>query len=324
MELSKIRLFDLQVFVTLVKEKSFSKTGNKLKMTQSSVTQIINKLEEDLGTKLVVRSSKTFTVTNTGRLLIDHATSILDRFLECRQEIEKVEITGRDRVRIAVSTTPGEFILPPFFSQFATGVSGIHLAVEMCDSKKALDMLANREVQVAIVGSMMEQLGSDFEVEFLLEEPLVLITSNNVDTARTDAGENVLGVDALAGLTRVDREAGSGTQAEATGYLERIEAKVKAAYPDHVPKTIQLQSVQSIMAAVAGSNNLFAVVGENPAKQYSRLGQVKIVQVEGLDVHESRAISIVYNKHDMTDALKLFLESIHRYFEMQAIVEKTV
>jgi DNA-binding transcriptional LysR family regulator len=324
LELSKVRLFDLQVFVILAREKSFSKTGSKLKMTQSSVTQVIHKLEEDLGTKLISRSSRSFTLTSTGRILSEAAVAILDRFQVCRQNIEKVDSADRDRLRIAVSTTPGEFILPPFFSQFATGVTGIHLAIEMCDSKKALEMLVNKEVQVAIVGSIMEHLGPDFEVELLLDEPLVLVISNNVDVGINEAGEHVLGTDVLAGLTRVDREAGSGTQAEASGFLERIEAKIRETYPDHVPKTMQLQSTQSIMAAIAGSHDLFAMIGENPAKQYASLGQIKIVQVEGLNVHESRAISIVYNKHEMTDALKLFLVSIHRYFEMQDLVEKSM
>jgi DNA-binding MarR family transcriptional regulator len=45
MELSKLRIIDLQAFVTLVKEKNFSKAGARLGMTQSSVTQVIQKLD---------------------------------------------------------------------------------------------------------------------------------------------------------------------------------------------------------------------------------------------------------------------------------------
>jgi DNA-binding transcriptional LysR family regulator len=308
----------LQAFVTVVKEKNFSKAGARLGMTQSSVTQVIQKLEEDLETKLISRSSKYFTLTSSGKVFLDAAMDILSRFESARLEISKLDKEEHDKLRIAVSTTPGEFILPPFFSQFTMDVPGIRLIIEMCDSKKALAMLLAKECQVAIVGSIMERMDADHEERPLLKERLVVIVSKNSDLGK----DGRIQINTIAPMTRVDREPGSGTQNEAGTYLEAIKAGIAALFPIHVERTLQLQSVQAVMAAVASSPNMYAIVGEFPALKYAELGQVRIVEVQGVDIEASRMISLVYNKHEITDNLRVFLDSIEKFFEMQSIWEK--
>ncbi len=318
METSKLRILDMQAFVTLVKEKNFSKAGARLGMTQSSVTQVIQKLEEDLETKLISRSSKYFTITSSGKVFLEAATEIVNRFVATRQEIGKLDKEEHDKLKIAVSTTPGEFILPPFFSQFTADVPGIRLIIEMCDSKKAMSMLFAKECQVAIVGSIMERIDADHEERPLLKEGLIVIVSKNVDLDK----DGRIPIKTLVAMTRVDREAGSGTQNEAGKYLEAIKAAIAARFPDHDDRALQLQSVQAVMAAVASSPNMYAIVGEFPARRYAELGQVRIVKVQGVDVDASRMISVVYNKHEVTDNLRVFLDSIEKFFEMQAMWEK--
>ncbi|MBN2153115.1 MAG: LysR family transcriptional regulator [Candidatus Lokiarchaeota archaeon] len=319
MEASKLRILDLQAFITLVKEKNFSKAGARLGMTQSSVTQVIQKLEEDLGTKLISRSSKYFTLTGPGKVFLDAATDIVSRFVSARQEIGKLDKDERDKLKIAVSTTPGEFILPPFFSQFTADVPGVRLIIEMCDSKKAISMLFAKECQVAIVGSIMERIDADHEERPLFKERLVVIVSKNAELD----GDGRIPIDALANMTRVDREAGSGTQNEAGGYLEAIKAAIEARFPGHEDRALQLQSVQAVMAAVASSPNTYAIVGEFPATRYSELGQVRVAKVQGVDVDASRMISAVYNKHEVTENLRVFLGSIEKFLEMRSIWEKS-
>ncbi|NMC04285.1 MAG: LysR family transcriptional regulator [Candidatus Lokiarchaeota archaeon] len=317
MDLSKLRVVDMQAFITLVKERNFSKAGARLGMTQSSVTQVIQKLDEDLKTKLISRSSKYFTLTSAGKIFLDAATDIVNRLGVARQEIRKLDQEERDKLKLAVSTTPGEFILPPFFSQFTTSMPGIRLVIEMCDSKKAIAMLIAKECQVAIVGSIMERLDADHEARPLLKERLVVIVSKDADVGK----EGTIPASQLATMTRVDREAGSGTRNEASAYLDAIRSKIAAQVPDHVDRTLQLQSVQAVMAAVASSPGTYAIVGEYPARRYAELGQVRIVEVQGVTIEASRIISVVYNKHEVTDNVQLFLDSIEKYFEMQSAWE---
>jgi DNA-binding transcriptional LysR family regulator len=319
MDLSKLRLLDLQVFVTLIKEKNFSKAGQKLGMTQSSVTQVLQKLEDELKTNLIIRSSKSFTLTTTGKIFLDAATEILTVYDACKVKITQLDQDERDKLKIAISTTPGEFILPPFFTRFSQDVPGIRLIIEMCNSKKAIDMLLAKDCQAAIVGSVMNPLGPDYDVVTVLREKLVVIVSKNIDAL---GGE--VSIDTIASLTRVDREAGSGTQHEASEYLEAIQQAIKGRHGDSPSvRVMQLQSVQAIMSAVASDDNLYAIVGYYPAKKYAETDQLKIVKIASIDMDVSRDISLIYNKKDMTDNLKVFLESIQRFFEMRALFDKS-
>ncbi len=76
------------------------------------------------------------------------------------------------------------------------------------------------------------------------------------------------------------------------------------------------------MAAVASSPSMYAIVGDFPARRYSELGQVRIVKAQGIDIEATRTISMVYNKHEITDNLQIFLDSIEKFFEMRAMWEK--
>ncbi len=64
-----MELFQLETFLAVVEEKSFSRAAPRLHRTQSAVSQTINKLEEELGEKLFDRSSRDGSLTDAGQLL---------------------------------------------------------------------------------------------------------------------------------------------------------------------------------------------------------------------------------------------------------------
>ncbi len=67
----------LEVLVTVAREKSFSRAAEALNRTQPAVSQAIRRLEEDVGEKLFDRSSKDGTLTFAGEVLLEHAEAML-------------------------------------------------------------------------------------------------------------------------------------------------------------------------------------------------------------------------------------------------------
>ena len=65
-----MELFQLETFLTVAREKSFSRAASRLHRTQSAVSQTISRLEEDLGEKLFDRSSRDGSLTDAGLLLV--------------------------------------------------------------------------------------------------------------------------------------------------------------------------------------------------------------------------------------------------------------
>jgi DNA-binding transcriptional LysR family regulator len=79
-----VELYPLQVFQTVVTEKSFSRAADKLFRTQPAVSLAIQRLETELGEKLMDRTGRELLLTDAGRIVLEYARRFenLDRELE--------------------------------------------------------------------------------------------------------------------------------------------------------------------------------------------------------------------------------------------------
>jgi DNA-binding transcriptional LysR family regulator len=105
-------LSQLQVFLTVAKEQSFSRAAQKLYRTQPAVSIVIRKLEEWVGQPLLVRGARQVKLTDAGELLRDYA----ERLLNLRDEIEKgmedLKSLGRGELRLGVNESSIHALLP--------------------------------------------------------------------------------------------------------------------------------------------------------------------------------------------------------------------
>jgi DNA-binding transcriptional LysR family regulator len=68
-----MELYSLQVFLTVLSEKSFSRAAEKLLRTQPAVSLALQRLEQELGEKLIDRSGKELAPTDAGRVVLEYA-----------------------------------------------------------------------------------------------------------------------------------------------------------------------------------------------------------------------------------------------------------
>ncbi len=71
-------LYQLEAFVAVAQEHSFSRAALRLHRTQSAVSQTIGKLEDTLGEKVFERSSRDGTLTAAGKVLLEYAEELLN------------------------------------------------------------------------------------------------------------------------------------------------------------------------------------------------------------------------------------------------------
>ena len=74
--------FKLKIFLTLIDERSFTKTASVLGVTQPAVSQSISELEKTLGTRLFDRQRGEISLTPAGEIFKMYAQEILDRYAE--------------------------------------------------------------------------------------------------------------------------------------------------------------------------------------------------------------------------------------------------
>jgi DNA-binding transcriptional LysR family regulator len=87
-----MELYSLQVFLTVATERSFSRAAEKLLRTQPAVSLALQRLEQELGEKLIDRSGKDLILTDAGRTVLDYAR----RFQSLQQEMENSIAELRD------------------------------------------------------------------------------------------------------------------------------------------------------------------------------------------------------------------------------------
>src|SRR5882672_9209655 len=88
-----MELYALQVFATVVGERSFSRAAEKLLRTQPAVSLSLQRLEAELGEKLIDRSAKELVLTDAGRTVLDYAR----RFESLQHELENSLAELRDK-----------------------------------------------------------------------------------------------------------------------------------------------------------------------------------------------------------------------------------
>src|SRR5258705_11221078 len=103
-----MELHSLQVFLTIASEKSFSRAAGKLLRTQPAVSLALQRLELELGERLIDRSGKDLILTDAGRTVLDYAR----RFQSLRQEVDNslprfaANSARRPTIRSNESSTP--------------------------------------------------------------------------------------------------------------------------------------------------------------------------------------------------------------------------
>src|SRR3954468_3406575 len=87
-----MELYPLQVFLTVANEKSFSRAAEKLFRTQPAISLAVQRLEQELGEKLIDRSGKDLILTDAGRNVLEYAR----RFQSLQQELDNSLAELRD------------------------------------------------------------------------------------------------------------------------------------------------------------------------------------------------------------------------------------
>ncbi|MCK5430836.1 MAG: LysR family transcriptional regulator, partial [Anaerolineales bacterium] len=108
----------LTTFLKVIEEGNFSEVAKQLSISQPAVSFQIQRLEQDLGVRLIDRRMKKVILTEAGKHMVKFAERVQRGYASMLDEIEKLrdEVTGE--LIIAASTIPGEFLLPSFLSEF--------------------------------------------------------------------------------------------------------------------------------------------------------------------------------------------------------------
>jgi DNA-binding transcriptional LysR family regulator len=157
----------LQAFCEVVERKSFSLAAERLGVTQPAVSLQVRSLEKRLGTQLLDRSGRRVEPTETGLKLYRSAQRLLALEEEIVNELAE-EATGAldGTFEIGASTGPGGVLLSQVLCQFAEVHPKLHIALSVFDTQTVVERVADRTLQLGVVGAAPRHRGVEYEPFF--------------------------------------------------------------------------------------------------------------------------------------------------------------
>jgi DNA-binding transcriptional LysR family regulator len=126
---------ELQVFLAIASERSFSKAAGTLHRTQSAVSQSLRKLEDELGERLIDRTTKDGRLTEAGRVLQAYAERLMRLADEAESAVRELRDLRRGRVLIGANEGAVHGLLP-LIARFRDRFPGIHVDVRRAHARQ--------------------------------------------------------------------------------------------------------------------------------------------------------------------------------------------
>lgn len=176
-------LGQLRCFVAVATELNFRRAAERLNMTQPPLSRQIQLLEHQLGVTLLLRSTRSVSLTAAGRAFFVEAQSLLERAALAALAAKKVAQGDQGSVALGfVSGAVYEF-LPGAVARAQARFPDIDISLKEMNTFEQLEALRSRRIDLGIVRSPMGQPG--LEAECLVREPFVLAVPQHHALAST-------------------------------------------------------------------------------------------------------------------------------------------
>ncbi len=281
-------LKQLESFVEIVRTGSFTKAGEKLFVSQPTVSTHVRQLEEELGMRLVRRTTKNVELTDKGQEVYEYALGILnlrDRMIaSCHEEEERI-------LHLGVSTIPSSYILPRVLPAYLERHPETHVDVQQSDSQGVIDRIRSGIFDIGMVGMQTD----DEELVFrpFCRDHMVFITPNR-DRFREWKEQGGPVTEKLLREPMILREEGSGSKKMAARFLDAVEAE-----PGRLRVVARINDQETIKKLVAEGVGI-SIVSQQSAQDYADDGRVLTFEIEGYP--SDRYLYLVYRKNALLSA----------------------
>lgn len=266
--LSRLRLRQLRLLVSIAEHGSIMAAASALHMTQPAATKTIRDLERDLGLELFHRSSRGVTPTVYGETLLGHARHVLAELRQAGEVLQALQTGDQGRVAIgaALSVTPE--LLPLSLARVKAERPGLSIKVVESTNDRLIPMLENGDLDMVVGRLPVGQEAQGLTCDVLFKEPIRVVARRDHPLSR----RRKLTLADLAELDWILPLSG-------TSLREQVETAFRAAGLTLASNAVESVSVMTNHGLLCASD-MIAVMPAQLAQSFQRQGQLKILAIE--------------------------------------------
>lgn len=273
----------LESYIAIVKYKNLTTAAEKLGISQPTISIHLKNLEEELHTRLIIRTAKNFEVTQRGQ-----------EFFVCAQNILKLRDDLVDRwngqeseiIRLGVSTIPSAYILPEVLPAFGAEHRNVYFSIDQMDSQRVIDEVQKGTFDLGLVGMRTQDELLAFEKFY--QDKLVVITPVKERFLKMKEQQEI-SLEQLFKEPVILREEGSGSGKSACRFLEKAGIS-----EDKLQVAARINDQESIKNLVAGGLGI-SIVSQKAVKDY--VESKRLLQFSLPEEFSGRSFYIVYQKN---------------------------
>jgi len=149
----------LQLFVTLAEEKSFTRAAKRMHIVQSGLSNSLKELEEELGVQLCRRTTRNVTLTVAGETFLTHARRTLSAYEEARLSVASLTGDVRGRLSVGILGCCAPYVaIADVLDRFRNIFPQVKIQLRSLDSNQVVNSVRSGEIDVsfyAITGSSL-------------------------------------------------------------------------------------------------------------------------------------------------------------------------
>ena len=181
LDLKRFKFMDLKelnAFLHLCQSKHFATTADAMYLSPSTLSRLIQRLELEIGEALFIRDNRKVELTPAGIKTREFAASTLNEWQQLQQDLKQKSQQLTGSLRIFCTVTAAYEFLPAILDHFSTEHPLVDLQIITGDAAKALSLIENEDVDIAIA-ALKDGQSSKFYFQSLTEVPLKIIGPND-------------------------------------------------------------------------------------------------------------------------------------------------
>ena len=290
----------LEAFVAVVDYGSFSEAARKLYLTQPTISAHVRSLEEELHTKLILRTTKKTTITTRGYQLYDSAV----RMLEIRNNLlENFTGVQKHMIDLAASTIPSSYLLPEILAAFGKTHPDIYFHSIQADSAESINRVLDGTVDLALVGQNTRDETCVF-LPFCQDELVIAtpITNHYLGLQNKSVTFEDFIKDPI-----IIREKGSGTKKEMDLFLEQI-----GVTPNDLNVIARMNDLEGIKKSIVNGLGI-SILSARSAIDLQKTKQILLFPLE--ESAHKRTFYIVYSKNRILKPhVRQFIQFVQTFY----------